>query len=67
MARDCYGGRVASVICLDFDDTVVMDNTARQLFERLVGFHAHSRLRQRGATTNALKCARPPPPSVLSA
>jgi 2-hydroxy-3-keto-5-methylthiopentenyl-1-phosphate phosphatase len=25
---------VANVLCLDFDDTVVLDNTARQLFER---------------------------------
>ena len=25
---------MANVICLDFDDTIVMDNTARQLFER---------------------------------
>jgi 2-hydroxy-3-keto-5-methylthiopentenyl-1-phosphate phosphatase len=25
---------VANVICLDFDDTIVLDNTARQLFER---------------------------------
>jgi 2-hydroxy-3-keto-5-methylthiopentenyl-1-phosphate phosphatase len=25
---------VPSIICLDFDDTVVLDNTARQLFER---------------------------------
>ncbi|HEX6030882.1 MAG TPA: haloacid dehalogenase-like hydrolase, partial [Tepidiformaceae bacterium] len=25
---------MASVLCLDFDDTVVLDNTARQLFER---------------------------------
>jgi 2-hydroxy-3-keto-5-methylthiopentenyl-1-phosphate phosphatase len=25
---------VASIICLDFDDTIVLDNTARQVFER---------------------------------
>jgi 2-hydroxy-3-keto-5-methylthiopentenyl-1-phosphate phosphatase len=25
---------VANVICLDFDDTIVLDNTARQLFDR---------------------------------
>lgn len=25
---------MAAVLCLDFDDTVVLDNTARQLFER---------------------------------
>jgi 2-hydroxy-3-keto-5-methylthiopentenyl-1-phosphate phosphatase len=25
---------VANIICLDFDDTVVLDNTARQVFER---------------------------------
>lgn len=25
---------MANVICLDFDDTIVLDNTARQLFER---------------------------------
>jgi 2-hydroxy-3-keto-5-methylthiopentenyl-1-phosphate phosphatase len=25
---------VASIICLDFDDTIVLDNTARQIFER---------------------------------
>lgn len=29
-----YAGAMASVICLDFDDTLVLDNTARQLFER---------------------------------
>jgi 2-hydroxy-3-keto-5-methylthiopentenyl-1-phosphate phosphatase len=25
---------VANIICLDFDDTIVLDNTARQIFER---------------------------------
>jgi 2-hydroxy-3-keto-5-methylthiopentenyl-1-phosphate phosphatase len=29
-----YARGVAAIICLDFDDTVVLDNTSRQLFER---------------------------------
>ncbi len=28
---------MANVICFDFDDTIVLDNTARQLFERFTG------------------------------
>jgi len=29
-----YPHAMAAIICLDFDDTVVLDNTARQIFER---------------------------------
>ncbi|MGI8925948.1 MAG: HAD-IB family phosphatase [Tepidiformaceae bacterium] len=28
---------MAAIICLDFDDTIVLDNTARQIFERFGG------------------------------
>lgn len=32
--RGGYPSPVAAILCLDFDDTVVLDNTARQVFER---------------------------------
>lgn len=32
-----YARSVAAVICLDFDDTIVLDNTARQIFEQFAG------------------------------
>lgn len=38
-----YAREMAAVICLDFDDTVVLDNTARQIFERFAapGWREH--------------------------
>ena len=30
----CKTGGVANILCFDFDDTVVMENTARLVFER---------------------------------
>ncbi|MEP6872509.1 MAG: HAD-IB family phosphatase, partial [Anaerolineaceae bacterium] len=34
---------VANILCLDFDDTIVLDNTARQIFERFAapGWREH--------------------------
>lgn len=49
----CDTRSVANIICLDFDDTIVLDNTARQVFERFAapGWQALSERKARGELT----------------
>ncbi len=44
---------MANIICLDFDDTIVLDNTARQVFERFAspGWESLSERKSRGELT----------------
>ena len=43
-----YPRGVANILCLDFDDTIVLDNTWRQLRERFVDASAWREVRKRG-------------------
>lgn len=49
----CETRSVANIICLDFDDTIVLDNTARQIFERFAapGWEALAARKARGELT----------------
>lgn len=44
---------MANILCLDFDDTIVLDNTARQIFERFAapGWREHEARYQAGKLT----------------
>ena len=49
----CETRSMANIICLDFDDTIVLDNTARQIFERFAapGWVELSERKARGELT----------------
>lgn len=51
---------MANVLCLDFDDTVVLDNTAKQVFERFSGpaaWEEHQARRRAGLTVEQANAA----------